>query len=296
MGQKKKPDFVMNADGELLPTDELRSADLPEPKQKPKIELPAFPKSPAPAPRANPVPKAKVPPPPPSPPTDEIELAPPRIAKPSAAPPPPPVAKRPPPPLPPLDPREMVEPAMWSGERTRPDQQAKHTGDGNEGFARARPADHSNALAQLAQMAAEEEQLAELEPIASANINLADDLALPSRPTFQTPRPADEALSSAAEVEALIRDHKYRAVMEQVADIDGDESLDAPPPPPVQTRTPSQDVPVIRGTAVTPPPQRSPNVRPTVTGSGTPEEPTPRRGPPRVPLNRTIKEKNRGSR
>jgi hypothetical protein len=286
MGQEKKPDFVMNADGELVPTDELRSADLPEPKQKPKIELPAFPKSPPPAPKAspipkaNPVPKAKVPPPPPPPPTDEIELAPPRIAKPSAAPPPP-VAKRPPPPLPPLDPREMVEPKMWSGERTSPD----------------RAPEPSSALAQLAQMAAEEEQLAELEPIASANINLADDLALPSRPTFQTQRPADEVLSSAAEVESLIRDHKYRAVMEQVADIDGDESLEAPPPPPpVQTRTPSQDVPVIRGTAVTPPPQRTPNARPTVTGSGTPEEPAPRRGPPRVPLNRTIKEKNRGSR
>jgi hypothetical protein len=303
MGEEKKPDYVMTADGELVPTDEIRSADLPEPKQKQKIELPAFPKSPA-AP-----PKAKVPPPPPPPPTDELELSPPRFAPkpppvpapPPAAPPPPPPrpaqvqaaqpaqAKRPPPPLPPLDPREMVEPKVWTGERTLPDSSA-HGGGGG-------------ALAQLAQMAAEE-QLAELEPIAeveieidvepiAAKVPLADDLALPSAPR-SSPRATDESLSSAAELEALIRDQKYRALMEQVSEIDGDESLDdPPPPPPAAAPTASQDVPVIRGTGVAPPPQRSAGMRPSVTGSGAPEEP-PRRGPPRVTLHRTIKEKNRG--
>jgi hypothetical protein len=110
---------------------------------------------------------------------------------------------------------------------------------------------------------------------------LADDLDVP--PPAARPRAvSDESLTSEADVDAAIRDEKYRDVVERVSNIDEDE--------PYELSEVVDEPRIIKGAAVSPPP----STKLSVTGSGpnAPSPPESRKVVPRV-LTRPIKEKNR---
>lgn len=312
MGDSNKLDFVLTADGELVPAGESPKAPPPAapnplpkaapPAEPPKKRAPPLPSFPAlarkgepaseaappkvepqvPAPKAAPPARPSqpvVPPPPPPPPVVAQPVAPPPpplVAQP-VAPPPPPVAAQPvaPPPMP-GQPLASPPAAARPVPPPTPELETPPTWGGD----RTEPDSGAGAAA----------------------ASLADDLMVP--PPGPAPRASsDEALTSREEEEQVLRDRKYRDVLESLASIEGDEALDGEPLDldDIVSERPSEEPRVIRGTAVAPPkPQLPPggvsSTRPSVTGStpGQPNQPEPRRVPRIVP-GRTIKERNRNS-